>query len=349
MVGGQISTFALIGAAGYVAPRHMRAIRAIGGELKVAFDPKDSVGVIDNYFPDANFFVEFERFDRHIDLLRRRGEKIDYVSICSPNYLHDAHCRFALRSDADAICEKPLVLNPWNIDALAEIEAERGRRIATILQLRLHPSIQALKSKIATSTKNEFGIELTYITSRGRWYHTSWKGDEDKSGGVATNIGVHFFDALADIFGPVAMNVAHLRDQNRAAGFLVCGRAAIRWFLSIDRNDLPASANGRSTYRSMVLDGDEVEFSDGFTDLHTRSYEAIVAGRGFGLDAVRPSIDIVSEFRHARIEPHRGERHPLVAKHLSGLPMVPRAAGNGRRGAAGADADDIGFRQASER
>jgi UDP-N-acetyl-2-amino-2-deoxyglucuronate dehydrogenase len=321
-------TFALLGAAGYVAPRHMRAIQAIGGELKAAFDPNDSVGIIDNYFPEASFFVEFERFDRHVDKLRRRGEKIDYVSICSPNHLHDTHCRFALRSDADAICEKPLVLNPWNIDALAKIEAETGRRISTIMQLRFHPAIQALKSKIDASTKNEFAIDLTYITSRGRWYHVSWKGDEEKSGGIGTNIGVHFFDALGHVFGPASVNIAHLRDQNRAAGFLVCGRASIRWFLSVDRNDLPASASEKAAYRSMVLDGEEIEFSDGFTDLHTLSYEEILAGRGFGLDAVRPSIDIVSAFRTARIEPFRGERHPLVTRYLSGLPSRPYATEN---------------------
>jgi UDP-N-acetyl-2-amino-2-deoxyglucuronate dehydrogenase len=321
-----MSAFALIGAAGYIAPRHMAAIRAIGSDLKVAFDPNDSVGVIDSYFPDASFFVEFERFDRHVDMLRRRGEKIDYVSICSPNYLHDAHCRFALRSDADAICEKPLVLNPWNIDGLAEIEAETGRRISTILQLRLHPAIQALKSKIEASTKNELNVELTYITSRGRWYRASWKGDEEKSGGIATNIGVHFFDALIHIFGPSTLSISHLHDDRRAAGFLVCGRASIRWFLSVDRADLPESANGNSTYRSIVIDGEEIEFSGGFSDLHTSSYREIVAGRGFGIEAVRPSIDIVSALRAARIEPHRGERHSFVEKHLSGLPMVPPPA-----------------------
>lgn len=313
-----MAVFALIGAAGYVAPRHMRAIKSIGGHLKVAFDPKDSVGIIDSYFPDASFFVEFERFDRHVDKLRRQREKIDYVSICSPNHLHDAHCRFALRSGADAICEKPVVLNPWNIDGLIEIEAETGRRISTILQLRLHPAIQALKSKIDSSPKNEFAVDITYIASRGRWYHTSWKGDEAKSGGVATNIGVHFFDALVHVFGPPTMNVVHLRDRNRAAGFLVCGRASIRWFLSIDRDDLPASGtNGKATYRSITVDEEQVEFSDGFADLHARSYEEIVAGRGFGLDVVRPSIDIVSAIRTAPLEVRRGERHPFVDKHLS--------------------------------
>jgi len=315
-VGGSMLTFALIGAAGYVAPRHMSAIQEIGGALKVGFDPRDSVGIIDHYFPYASFFVEFERFDRHIDQLRRRGEKINYVTICSPNYVHDAHCRFALHSDSDAICEKPVVLNPWNLDGLAEIESETGRRISTIMQLRLHPAIQALKSRVDASTKNEFRVDLTYITARGRWYHTSWKGDEAKSGGVATNIGVHFFDLLVHVFGPPTVNVVHLRDCSRAAGFLVCGRASIRWFLSIDRNDLPVGANGESTYRSITVDEEAVEFSNGFADLHKRSYEEIVDGRGFGLDAVRPSIEIVSALRAAPLEARRGERHPMVEKYL---------------------------------
>jgi UDP-N-acetyl-2-amino-2-deoxyglucuronate dehydrogenase len=312
-----MTSFALIGAAGYVAPRHMKAIKAVGGELRVAFDPNDSVGIIDSYFPDASFFVEFERFDRHVDKLRREGRKIDYVSICSPNYLHDAHCRFALRSGAEAICEKPLVLNPWNIDGLAEIERETGHRISTILQLRLHPAITALKRKIAASPKNEFAVDLTYITSRGRWYHTSWKGDEAKSGGVATNIGVHFFDVLAFIFGPVGRNVVHLRERERAAGYLECGRARVRWFLSVDRRDIPAAANGKTTYRSITVDGEEVEFSEGFGDLHTRSYEEILAGRGFPLDEIRPSIEIVSAFRAGAVTPSAGEHHPFVARPSS--------------------------------
>jgi UDP-N-acetyl-2-amino-2-deoxyglucuronate dehydrogenase len=321
---GRFLTFALMGAAGYVAPQHMRAIQAVGGELKAAHDPMDSVGILDTYFPDASFFVEFERFDRHVDKMRRHGDNIEYISVCTPNYLHDAHCRFALRSNADAICEKPLVLNPWNIDGLAELEAETGRHICTIMQLRLHPAIQAMKSKIDTSAKNQFDVDLTYITSRGPWYHTSWKGNEEKSGGIATNIGVHFFDALVHLFGPASVNVVHLHDPNRAAGFLVCGRANVRWFLSVDRSDLPQSANGKGVYRSMRIDGNEIEFSDGFTNLHIRSYEEIVAGRGFPLDAVRPSIDIVSRFRHAPIELNRGERHPLVDRYLPKLPMIPR-------------------------
>jgi len=312
-----MTSFALIGAAGYIAPRHLQAIKATGGVLKAAFDPSDSVGIIDSYFPDAHFFTEFERFDRHVDKLRRRGEKIDYVAICSPNYLHDAHCRFTLRSDADAICEKPLVLNPWNIDGLAEIERETGRRISTILQLRLHPVIKALKAKVDASPKNEFAVDLTYITSRGRWYHASWKGDEAKSGGVATNIGIHFFDMLAHVFGPIRRSSVHLRNGQRAAGYVECGRAKIRWFLSIDRADLPAGIGDKRTFRSLSMDGEEVEFSEGFGDLHTRSYEEILAGRGFGLDAVRTSVEFVSAFRTAAIEPRSGERHPFAAKMKS--------------------------------
>jgi UDP-N-acetyl-2-amino-2-deoxyglucuronate dehydrogenase len=238
---------------------------------------------------------------------------MDYVSICSPNYLHDAHCRFALRSGADAICEKPLVLNPWNIDGLAEMERETGRRIFTILQLRLHPAIQALKRSIDASSKNEFVVDLTYITSRGRWYHSSWKGDEMKSGGVATNIGVHFFDMLAHVFGSIRRNVAHVRDAERAAGYLECGRAKIRWFLSVDANDLPESVKGKNTtYRSITVDGEEVEFSEGFTDLHTISYKEILSGRGFGINEVRDSIEIVSAFRKAPLTPRADERHRLA-------------------------------------
>lgn len=304
------ASFALVGAAGYVAPRHLKAMKDVGGHLKVAFDPADSVGVMDSYFPDASFFVEFERFDRHLDKLRRKGEGVNWVTVCSPNYLHDAHCRFALRSNADAICEKPLVLNPWNIDGLAEIERETGRRISTILQLRLHPAIIELKQKIAASPKGSFDVDLTYITSRGRWYHTSWKGDVTKSGGVATNIGVHFFDMLSYVFGPVSRNVAHLRDDSRASGYLECGRARIRWFLSVDANDLPADVQGKkTTYRSITVDGENVEFSEGFGDLHTASYREILAGRGFGIDEVRNSVEIVSAFRSAPLTSAEGERH----------------------------------------
>jgi len=309
-----MTTYALIGASGYIAPRHMKAIRDTGGDLVVAYDPNDSVGILDSHFPDAHFFTEFERFDRHVDKLRRRGERLDYVSIASPNYLHDAHCRFALRSGADAICEKPLVLNPWNIDGLAEIERDMGKRIYSILQLRLHPAIIALRDKFRNSTKKHT-VDLTYCTSRGRWYHASWKGDDSKSGGVATNIGVHFFDMLSFVFGKVQNNVAHLRTPERAAGFIECERANVSWFLSVDRNDLPASVQGKkTTYRSITVDGEEVEFSEGFTDLHTRSYEEVLAGNGFGLSEVRPSIEIVSAFRTQPIAPRSGSVHPFAVR-----------------------------------
>lgn len=292
----------------------MKAIKETGGDLVVAFDPNDSVGILDSHFPDAHFFTEFERFDRHVDKLKRKGERLDYVAICSPNYLHDAHCRFALRSGADAICEKPLVLNPWNIDGLADIENDTGKRIFSILQLRLHPAIIALRDKFANSTKRH-QVQLTYCTSRGRWYHASWKGHDSKSGGVATNIGVHFFDMLGFVFGKVLSNHVHLKSPERAAGFLECERADVSWFLSVDRNDLPESVQGmKTTYRSITVDGEEVEFSEGFTDLHTRSYEEVLKGRGFGLDAVRPSIEIVSNFRHHAIETHSGIVHPFARK-----------------------------------
>lgn len=309
-----MTSFALIGAAGYIAPRHMKAMKDTGGNLVVAYDPNDSVGVIDSHFPDAHFFVEFERFDRHVDKLRRRGDKIDYVAICSPNYLHDAHCRFALRAGADVICEKPLVLNPWNIDGLAEIERDTNRKISTILQLRLHPAIIALRERFATSKKRH-KVELTYCTSRGRWYHASWKGVDEKSGGVATNIGVHFFDMLSFVFGPVSRNEAHLREPSRAAGFLECARADVSWFLSVDANDLPDSVKGKkTTFRSITVDGEEVEFSEGFTDLHTRSYQEILAGRGFGVEEVRPSIEIVSTFRQLPAGKGDAPLHPYVSR-----------------------------------
>jgi UDP-N-acetyl-2-amino-2-deoxyglucuronate dehydrogenase len=311
-----MKSFALIGAAGYIAPRHMRAIKTVGGDLKVAFDPKDSVGVIDSHFPDARFFVEFERFDRYIDKARRSGEKIDYVSICSPNYLHDAHTRFALRSDADAICEKPLVLNPWNLDGLIEMSESTGRNVYTILQLRLHPTIQALRQRIAEEPDRIHDLDLTYITSRGRWYHVSWKGDADKAGGIATNIGIHFFDMLIHVFGPVKSSVLHMRTPERAAGLLELGRARIRWFLSISSDDLPAQRReGQTTWRSILLDGNEIEFSEGFTDLHTESYAGILAGRGFGIEETRPSIELASQLRKAPIEWSKGERHPFTNKN----------------------------------
>ncbi len=313
-----MKTFALIGAAGYVAPRHMRAIRDVGGDLQVALDPQDSVGIIDSFFPDARFFVEFERFDRHIDKLRRSSEPIDYVSICSPNYLHDAHVRFALRSDANAICEKPLVLNPWNLDGLAEVAQRTNCGVNTILQLRLHPTIRALRERITAEPDDTHDIEVTYVTSRGRWYQVSWKGDEGKSGGIATNIGVHLFDMLVHVFGPARRNIVHLRTSHRSAGYLELARARVRWFLSIAREDLPANrSKGQTTWRSIRVDGSELEFSEGFTDLHTLSYQEILAGHGFGIEDVRPSVEIVSALRTAPIEWTRGERHPFAREQTA--------------------------------
>ena len=308
--------FALIGAAGYIAPRHMSAIRDTGNELVAALDPNDSVGIIDSHFPQADFFTEFERFDRHIDKQRREGNGVDYVSICSPNYLHDSHMRFALRSGADAICEKPLVLNPWNIDGLTEIEKDTGRKVNTILQLRVHPAITELRERILREPKDKkHEVDLTYITSRGHWYLQSWKGNEKKSGGIATNIGVHFFDMLHFIFGKLQDNKVHLCEDTRAAGYLEYEHARVRWFLSIDVNDVPAPVReqGQRTFRSITVDGQEIEFSGGFTDLHTRSYEEILAGRGFGLEENRVAIETVAHIRNAMPETG-GERHPFVAK-----------------------------------
>lgn len=314
-----MKNFALIGAAGYIAPRHMQAIKATGNNLVAALDPNDSVGIIDSYFPNAEFFTEFERFDRHIDKARRAkgGNRMDYISICSPNYLHDSHMRFALRSDADAICEKPLVLNPWNIDGLQEIEQDTGRKVKTILQLRVHPSIVALRDKIRSQSSNtKHEVDLTYITSRGHWYLQSWKGDIRKSGGIATNIGVHFFDMLHFIFGGVQANVVHLSSDTKAAGYLEYENARARWFLSVDIEDVPEPQRetGQRTYRSITVDGEEIEFSGGFTDLHTRSYEEILAGRGFGLEENRVAISTVAAIRTAPITPLKGDYHPFLCK-----------------------------------
>ena len=309
--------FCLIGSAGFIAPRHLKAIKETGNNLLATLDKHDCVGIMDSYFPEADFFIEYERFDRHIDKLKRTGIQMDYVSICTPNYLHDSHIRFALRHGADAICEKPIVLNPWNVDALAEIEAETGRRIYTILQLRHHPSIVALKEKIANAPKDKvFDIDLTYITSRGRWYYISWKGDIQKSGGVATNIGVHFFDMLSWIFGDVKENMVNVSLHNKAAGCLILNRARVRWFLSLDYNDIPEGikAKGQRNYRSITIEGDELEFSDGFTDLHTVSYQEILAGRGYGLSDARSSIQMVHHIRNAQPIGLRGEYHPFCKK-----------------------------------
>jgi len=317
------SNFGLIGAAGFVAPRHMNAIKATGNRLVAAMDPSDSVGIIDSYFPDSSFFTEFERFDRHIDKLRRTGSdrKVDYISICSPNYLHDAHIRFALRSDADAICEKPLVVNPWNIDGLMEAQALSGRKVNTILQLRVHPEIIALSERIQSEPKEtpKHEVDLTYITGRGRWYLYSWKGEEKKSGGIVANIGIHFFDMLHFIFGNLQESRVHIAEPTRASGFLEYERARVRWFLSLEVDDIPPQlreAGGR-TYRSITIDGQEIEFSGGFADLHTRSYELILEGRGFGLADARAAIDTVAGIRQAAVVPLTPDSHPAVRKLIA--------------------------------
>lgn len=309
--------FGLIGVAGFIAPRHLKAIKDTGNNLLATLDRNDCVGIMDSYFPNADFFVEFERFDRHFDKLKRQGTKVDYVSICTPNYLHDSHIRFALRHGADAICEKPIVLNPWNVEALQEIERETGRRVYNVLQLRLHPSIVELKKKIENGPKDKvYDIDLTYITSRGRWYFISWKGDIQKSGGVATNIGVHFFDMLSWIFGDVKENVVHLSEACKAAGYLRLERARVRWFLSVDFDDIPKEIKekGQRTYRSISIEGDDLEFSGGFTDLHTLLYQDILAGGGFGLADARPSIQTVFEIRNAKPVGITGDYHPFCKK-----------------------------------
>ena len=307
--------FGLIGVAGYIAVRHLHAIKETGNNLLASLDRFDSVGRIDSYFPQSDFFVEFERFDRHFDKMKRSGTKIDYVSICSPNYLHDSHIRFALRHHADAICEKPIVLNPWNIDALQEIEKETGNKIYTVLQLRLHPKIIDLKNRIKNSPPDKIhDIDLTYITSRGNWYNISWKGDMQKSGGVATNIGVHFFDMLAWIFGAVKTNIVHYSDANKAGGYLELENARIRWFLSLDYNDIPddVKKSGKRTFRSITVDGEEIEFSEGFTELHTETYKEILAGRGFGIEEARQSVETVHTIRNSKPSGLTGEYHPFL-------------------------------------
>ena len=309
-----MKNFALIGAAGYIAPRHMSAIKATGNDLVAAYDPNDSVGVIDRHFPEADFFTEFERFDRFVDKYRREANGIDFFSICSPNYLHDSHIRFALRSGAHAICEKPLVLNPWNIDALINYEKETERKVNTILQLRLHPSIIALKEQVKkTRTKEKVDVDLTYITARGRWYLQSWKGDENKSGGIATNIGVHFFDMLHFVFGDLQENKVMFKDKTKASGYLEYKDARVRWFLSIDHSDLPNEIRetNANTYRSLTMNGVEIEFSTGFTDLHTVSYKEILNGRGFGLAENRVAIETVADIRAQSVKKF-SETHPLM-------------------------------------
>lgn len=320
-----MKNFALIGAAGYIAPRHMKAIKDTGNNLIAALDPYDGIGIMDSNFPDANFFTEFERFDRFVDKWRRNNEKsIDFVSICSPNYLHDSHIRFALKSGADAISEKPLVLNPWNIDQLKVIEKETGKKIYNILQLRLHPSIIALKEKIAKELEKDpdkvYDIDLTYLTSRGKWYFISWKGNESKSGGIASNIGVHFYDMLCWIFGEVKENLVHLKTPDTNAGSFRLKNANVRWFLSVNYNYIPdhVKARGLTTYRSITVNNEEIEFSGGFTDLHTRSYEEILKGNGFGLDEAYGSIHTVSTIRNLEPIGLKGEYHPFCKKVING-------------------------------
>lgn len=319
-----MKNFALIGAAGYIAPRHMKAIKDTGNTLLAALDPNDSVGIIDSHFPNADFFVEFERFDRHIDKLRRKGLKLDYVSICSPNYLHDSHIRFGLRNQADVICEKPIVLNPWNIDALKEMEQETGKNIYNILQLRLHPSVIELKKKVEAAPKNKiFDIDLSYLTSRGNWYYTSWKGNMEKSGGIATNIGVHFYDMLMWIFGDVKQNIVHIHTHDRAAGYLELERARVRWFLSINYDVIPEKVRetGARTYRAIMIEDEEFEFSGGFTELHTRSYEEIIKGNGFRIGEARKAIELVHDIRHKNPVGLIGDFHPLAKSKLSKHPF----------------------------
>lgn len=313
-----MSNFAITGVAGYIAPRHLKAIKETGNTVVAALDPHDSVGIMDSYFPHARFFTEFERFDRHVDKLRRndKGNEVQYVSICSPNYLHDAHIRFALRVSANAICEKPLVLNPWNIDALQELEREYGKKIFTVLQLRLHPKLIELKKKLGERSDKRHQISLTYITSRGSWYLSSWKGALDKSGGLATNIGIHFFDLLMWLFGPASKNIVYLKDDRRVSGYLELKRADVQWYLSVDSDDLPTAAGDKKTFRSMTLDGEEIEFSDGFTDLHTLVYQDILNGGGFGTEDARPSIDIVHAIRHATPHAPNENTHPQALAHV---------------------------------
>ena len=317
-----MKNFAITGVGGFIAPRHLQAIRDTGNRLLAALDPHDAVGILDRYFEDVAYFREFERFDRFVEKLRRKGdaERVHYVSICTPNYLHDAHIRFALRVGADAICEKPLVLNPWNLDALADLERETGRRVFTVLQLRLHPSIVALRERMARVPAGKVhDVDLTYITSRGRWYGVSWKGDLERSGGIATNIGVHFFDMLSWIFGPVRDMAVHVAEPTRASGVLRLERARVRWFLSLQRADLPeaARAAGKTTFRSLAVEGEETEFSDGFADLHTAVYRDILAGGGFGIEDARPSIAMVHDIRVAAVSRSAPEDlHPFAARIL---------------------------------
>ena len=320
-----MKNFAIIGVGGYVAPRHLKAIAETGNRLVAAYDKSDSVGVIDSYFPEAAFFTELELFDRHCTKQKGTPGQVDMVSVCTPNYLHDSHTRYALRLGADVVCEKPLVLNPWNIDGIRRVEEETGHKVNNILQLRLHPSIVALKKRVDEGPQDKvYDVDLTYITSRGKWYYASWKGDAHKSGGVATNIGVHFYDMLSYIFGDVEENIVHVSSFDRVAGFLRLKKARVRYFLSINPDTLPLEAldNGLRTYRSIRIGEEEFEFSGGFTDLHTESYRQILAGNGFGLDDVRTCIQIVYDIRNAVPVGLKGDYHPLAA-----LPLVEHPFG----------------------
>ncbi|MCT4648081.1 MAG: Gfo/Idh/MocA family oxidoreductase [Carboxylicivirga sp.] len=320
-----MKNFALVGAAGYIAPRHMKAIKETNNKLVAAYDPYDGVGIMDSHFPNADFFVEFERFDRHIEKLKRNNTPLDFVSVCSPNYLHDSHIRFGLRRDADVICEKPIVLNPWNIDALEDIEKESKGNIYTILQLRHHPSIIALKKKVEEGDPNKiYDIDLSYLTSRGHWYYTSWKGDVSKSGGIATNIGVHFYDMLTWVFGPVKSNTVHIHTHDRTAGYLELEKARVRWFLSINYDTIPEEikAKGMRTYRSITMDGEEIEFSGGFTDLHTVSYQHILDGSGYRIGDTRQAIEIVHDIRNKEAIGLLGDYHPLAKGELAKHPFA---------------------------
>jgi len=319
-----MENFAIIGVAGYIAPRHLKAVKDTGNNLAAAYDVFDSVGIMDSFFPTASFFTEFELFDRHLSKMRREGNGVEYLSICTPNYLHDAHIRYGLRLGADIICEKPLVLNPWNIDALIVAERESGKRVNTILQLRLHPAIQRLKERVAAAPAEKiFDVDLTYITSRGNWYHTSWKGDSRKSGGVATNIGVHFYDMLSWVFGKLTGNTVHISSHDRVAGILEFEKAKVRYFLSINDETLPLEAKiaGKRTFRSLQMEGEEVEFSEGFTELHTDSYKKILAGEGFGLEDARAAVEIVHGIRHATPVGLKDDYHPLAALEQSPHPF----------------------------
>ena len=310
--------FAVIGVGGYIAPRHLRAVRDTGNNLIAAADPKDSVGILDQFGYEVSYFTEIERFDRHLEKLRRGPEEnqVHYISVCSPNYLHDAHCRLAMRVGADVICEKPLVINPWNLDSLEEIETETNQKVNTVLQLRVHPELMKLKQSLAEATSaKQHDVVLTYITSRGIWYHVSWKGQPEKSGGIATNIGVHFFDLLLWLFGPAGNVKLYHADNKRMSGFIELEHARVRWYLSVDVNDLPASVveSGKKTFRSITVDGQEIEFSEGFTDLHTRVYEETLAGRGFGISDARPSIELTHRIRTSPLSSLDTLAHPMLA------------------------------------